>query len=819
MRLQRVHLQNFRQHVNSTIEFRPGLTGIIGPNGAGKTTILEAIAWAIYGKSAARGTNDTIRFSRAAPKAKVVVDLIFELDTHEYRVTRTLNSAELYVDNAVNPIASGVGAVTSVLQTKLGMTRDEFFNTYFTGQKELQFLAQMGPTERGRFLAQVLGYERLRKAQIIAKDRRKEIAAEAEGLRSGLPDPEVLRSERAAAEERVKVARKQLTDADKQRDKLAKQLGELLPAWNTAQETRTRARELTQALGSARRETENAQRELERAQSELQKIAEAEMLLEEVKPRIADLDRITTECEALEQLARVHERRLSLEERQKELQADLTAIAKRVEQIGRAGELLLQTTQEIDVVRETLAVVEKEVDELRTGWNRDLQDVRTQIRIDLTNEAELQEQIKRLKETGKHGACPVCTRSLDDEFETVLEHLESEFDKLRQNLKWRRHREQQLVDKPALLLAAEQRLLAQREIMEKKTERLARCQQASAELWERTGQRRVKEKHLEDLEKELASLPAGYDRVHHDAMKQRLAEVRTIAQQASLLEHETSRREARAQELAAATARMNTASKNVQDIETALKKLKFDEQKFSELQTKFETARDAADAARISAIEAAQVARSADDALAFATRAQAAYDEKHLRLVQLEDELRHHNEMDTAVTQLRTELNARMRPELSELASAFLTDITDGRYNALEIDENYNVLVLEDGEEKPVISGGEEDVANLVLRIAISQMIAERANQQLSTLFLDEVFGSLDLERRDNVIQLLQKLHDRFEQVVLITHVETVREGLDHVIRLAYDERTGASVIREESVAEELALVSGAELSLSRTAS
>ena len=75
-----------------------------------------------------------------------------------------------------------------------------------------------------------------------------------------------------------------------------------------------------------------------------------------------------------------------------------------------------------------------------------------------------------------------------------------------------------------------------------------------------------------------------------------------------------------------------------------------------------------------------------------------AYDEKRTRLIALEDELRHHLEMDTAVTQLRTELNARVRPELSELASASLSEITDGRYNALEIDENYNVLVLEDGE-------------------------------------------------------------------------------------------------------------------------
>jgi exonuclease SbcC len=108
---------------------------------------------------------------------------------------------------------------------------------------------------------------------------------------------------------------------------------------------------------------------------------------------------------------------------------------------------------------------------------------------------------------------------------------------------------------------------------------------------------------------------------------------------------------------------------------------------------------------------------------------------------------------------------------------------------------------MDEGEEKPVISGGEEDVANLVLRLAISQMIAERAGQQLSILILDEVFGSLDIERRDNVIQLLRRLEGRFEQVILITHVETIREGLDNILRVGFDERTGSSIVVEESVA------------------
>jgi len=77
-------------------------------------------------------------------------------------------------------------------------------------------------------------------------------------------------------------------------------------------------------------------------------------------------------------------------------------------------------------------------------------------------------------------------------------------------------------------------------------------------------------------------------------------------------------------------------------------------------------------------------------------------------------------------------------------------------------------------------------------------MIAERAGQSFSLLILDEIFGSLDEARRHNVVELLRRLQDRFEQVILITHIESVREGLDRVITVRYDEETGASRIEQE---------------------
>ena len=150
-------------------------------------------------------------------------------------------------------------------------------------------------------------------------------------------------------------------------------------------------------------------------------------------------------------------------------------------------------------------------------------------------------------------------------------------------------------------------------------------------------------------------------------------------------------------------------------------------------------------------------------------------------------ELALHQELDRALTDLRTELNATLRPDLSDLASGFLRDLTNGRYTDLELDEDYGATLLDDGDPKAVISGGEEDVANLALRLAISQMIAERAGQPLSLLILDEIFGSLDEDRRAAVVDLLRSLADRFPQVILITHIDSVREGFDRVVRVGFD--------------------------------
>lgn len=44
MRLDRLHIQNFRCYEDATFDFQPGFNLVVGVNGSGKTSLLQAVA-------------------------------------------------------------------------------------------------------------------------------------------------------------------------------------------------------------------------------------------------------------------------------------------------------------------------------------------------------------------------------------------------------------------------------------------------------------------------------------------------------------------------------------------------------------------------------------------------------------------------------------------------------------------------------------------------------------------------------------------------------------------------------------------------------
>jgi exonuclease SbcC len=297
------------------------------------------------------------------------------------------------------------------------------------------------------------------------------------------------------------------------------------------------------------------------------------------------------------------------------------------------------------------------------------------------------------------------------------------------------------------------------------------------------------------LGRELDALPAGYDAERHETLRRDLDRLMPIDARATRLSAQIEREPSVSREREHVRASMLAVTERLRQLRERRDTMTVSEGDFLALRAEYDRAAQGLRTAELAAAAAESDAVGARTALDRAEQAARELESRQRLLGELNARKRLHDELDRAYTDLRTDLNFQLRPEISELASAFLSDLTDGRYSELELDDRYNIVVLEDGAVKPVISGGEEDLASLVLRLAISQMIAERAGQPFSLLILDEIFGSLDEVHRATVVDLLRHLGDRFEQVILITHIESVREMLDHVVSVRFDYESGASVV------------------------
>lgn len=808
MKLTGLRLQNFRQHVATRIDFESGITGIIGPNGAGKTTLLEAIAFALY--SVGRTTRDNMLSQHPVGRGQMRVDLEFELGRHHYRVTRGRSSAELYLDGDSVPIANSPGAVTERLQRIMGMSKDEFFKTYFTSQKELAAMAAMASPDRGRFLSKVLGYEKLRSAQDLVSHRKGMLTAEISGLREAMADPAVVARTIADASSRAAAATEAAQSAEHRNKIVQGTFSMIAPKWARAQHDREKSQALLSEISGNEREEASLQRNVERVEAELATMAGSRAELAQLQKMIEPLADLREEINILDELYREEGRRKALVENEGVLREEIEKLTARHATIERAPALEEEVTLELEKKRAELEEAQGILEAKRTEWVRDRQDAETK-RSDLLRQwAEVKQQRDRVISLGQDGACPTCSRTLGESLHTVVDHLNETEETLRMDGLYFKTRLEQLSEMPEEVRVLDERrrkLTAEAGALERK---LARVQLAVQELTGVVREITAKQRRLEQMRRDIAILSKGFDSARFDFVRAEIAKLTPLEAKAARLSALAEREPRLVTERQEYLTSLSSLQSLLGTLRMRQKQMAFAAVEFDSIRQSYEKCAAGARTADLDLHKSEADLASARESLQSALVAG-----EESRLVQAtvtrrESERRLHEELDRAFNELRGQLNAELRPELSELATMFLRELMDSRTVELEVDEKYNILVNEDGVTKPVLSGGEEDVANLVLRLAVSQMIAERSGQAFSLLILDEVFGSLDEVRRINVLELLRALGDRFEQVILITHIEGVRDGLDHVITVRYDASAAASVVEAEpggSLSEVLELV------------
>jgi exonuclease SbcC len=798
VQLHRIKLVNFRQHADTEIELGPGITAIVGPNGSGKSTLLEAIAWAFYGNVAARGSRDTIRRHRAPGRSQVRVDVDFGLGAHEFHVSRGMYKAELFQDHQNNPIAISHQEVSARITRVLGLTREEFFNTYFTGQKELAVMGAMGSTDRSRFLSRILGYDKLKLGQDKLREVRTRRRGELAGLEQGLANEEDLLRERDQTQQRSEFAANRASAVRNAHAAAIRALEAKGPAWTQMVELRESVLSLDSELRVADRDVQEARRDFERLDRELAEALDARSQLHVIEPDLLKVAPLKEELERLEREAQAAGRRRALSGQVSEIREQLGRLVRQLEEVGDTVRAAQEARNNLEKARESHHQAEANEEKARTGWIRDKQDAETKRQSLRDQYRDLHKHREAVVGAGPDGICPTCKRPLGDHHDSALDALGRQLEEIEIDGKYFGRRVDQLTDEPEEVKQEKSLAADFARLLELALQEVARCEDRSKERSQAEAEHARLSARMEELTREIEALPEAYDAERHDEVRAEIRVLDPINRRGIELQVKAERAELLVVDAETAENNLSDREARFQRLQKAMADLGYSEEGFTSARTEYEMAEAAAREAEVELATAEADQRAAVTALNLAEQRIRERQERAKSALVVRQDIRLHDELDQGLQDLRAELNASMRPEIVERASVFLSDLTGGRYGQLELDEQYRSLIIEDGVPKLVVSGGEEDLVNLVLRLAIGQMVAERAGQPLSLLVLDEIFGSLDESRRGLVVDLLHSLGGRFPQVVLITHIESVVGGVDRVLRVDYDQSRGAATVTED---------------------
>jgi exonuclease SbcC len=753
-----LRMENFRRHANTELRFDGAgqIVLIAGPNGAGKSSIIEAIVFALYGNSRSgnRWLDRMIR--RGGELEGMEVELEFDVAGVKYQVKRRLDnhmtSAVLYGNDTA--LTEGSREVTAEVSRIFGMDAKGFKLAVVAQQKELDGLASMKPAERSAMLSRLLRLDAITAAKDLARTRYRGELAALRGLGSveGLEETDLaiakLQDQIDDGEEAVKDTEMALTLIDAE---LAAGAG-LEAQYSEASQLAARAEG---ALASARGECDRAARELSRL--EVVEVDISGIDLEDLSSRAASLTQRIADGEAAKAMA-----------------SQATAVGREIEGVQkRLGELRDYWSEEdLDGpgAQQGLEVAEELVVAAQGTVNRVSEE-----RARAT--ALLKEVASAVARTETLGAtCDECGQSVSDE------HKHDQLTKYQERsaVLSRELADADVADAQAELT------LANNALRDAKAHQAA-VAQARRDQAERSDlERRLStyQGQLERLKAPEVDLAALYE--ERASVETALVVARNLLDQYKVAEMMKERRDQAMVTWRESVLRREEAAS---DLESAA------------VDTDLVAAHDRMKEQHEARVVEQAVLASLREDLARRKERLIGLMRDRVRIVGQEGRRR---ELETSgvvasltgevLDKVGQKLNQQIRPQLEGGIADILARMSDGRFDAVRLDEAYALSVRDDGQFRPLVefSGGEMDLIALSVRLALASVVSDRHGfGGVGFLILDECFGSQDHERQGSIMSALRGLRGPYGQILLISHVGGLEDGADVVVEVGIDEITG----------------------------
>jgi DNA repair protein SbcC/Rad50 len=442
----------------------------------------------------------------------------------------------------------------------------------------------------------------------------------------------------------------------------------------------------------------------------------------------------------------------------------------------------------------------------------------------------MEERIKNLEET-EAGNCPLCGQELSPEHRaTTIDGLKSEGKVFGDQ--WRANRaETESITGQVAELEAQVKSLSEAETervrlaaqLSALQERLETARQAAA-AWESGGKIRLQEvegllngekfaasarSQLSKLDEELSAL--GYDAAAHDAARQAEQAGRESEAEFRNLESARAALKPLDDEVASLNLQLSTLTTELDSAEDAyaeaaarLGEAEVNSPDLNETERALFDLQERENRMNMEVGGARQLVRVLDD-----RRAQKA--QFTARREELAAEIARHKTLERAFGKdgVPALLIEQSLPQIEEKANDLLDRLSNGAMSVRfvtqasyrdkkrdDLKETLDIVISDPAGERDyeMFSGGEAFRVNFAIRLALSEILAQRTGARLQTLVIDEGFGSQDAQGIQRLIEAINTVKGDFAKILIITHLDELKDAFPNRIEVEKGER--GSVVR-----------------------
>ncbi|MCD6473513.1 MAG: AAA family ATPase [Thermoplasmata archaeon] len=798
MHLISLELHNFRKFKNASLQFPEGIIGIIGSNGAGKTTLIEAIGWALYGNKATRTprAKEQIKRQGALPHDDCWVRLRFEMKGNEYEVIRIMGKnfspdAQVKINGRV--AATTATGATKFLEKAMGMDYDSFYTSIVAKQKELNALSDKTPGERKKNMLKMLKIDAIEKAIKKVREDKREKNYFVEHAQKLLKNIDEINEEIETKETIEKELLTSLKSLGEKIDDYGEKLYEIEVRREKEREKAEKYNELLmkkKMLESRLGEKINNKREKEKELNELilkrkrySEIEGAANEYDEAKRKKDELDGLRERFFEKKNLIR---ERLEIEKNIKKLKEEKEALIKEIEKFN-----------ETKLMKSELEKKLMEVDEKILHFEKEMRGKEVEMKQILKEKEKNENRMNEIRRLGPESNCPMCGRKLGSHFEKLIKDLteqEIEFETRINDLKSMIEEHKREIEE------LRKRKMEFEEEKRKLEKNLSRMEGIKDKISFYENDISSKESRLTEIIERLEELKdIKIDEEEYTMLVTRLKQLEKIKFEAIKLQKEIERIPLLEDDLKRIASEIISIENSLHEIDREIKEVGFDRKMYESVENEYKEMRNEIEKLRGEKIKMERDLLHLRKEIESLKKEMEEQRKKGEEIKEARKQIANLSLLEDLLLKFKNYLISKIAPSLSFYASHFFSVFTGGKYDNVEIDDDYNIFIYDRGEKFPInrFSGGEEDLANLALRLAISELIARRADTNFEFIALDEIFGSQDNERRKNVLNALNELRKQFKQILLITHIEEIKEETEHIIRV-YEDSEGVSHIRLE---------------------